>query len=177
MRSARLATNPTALTKPVGGLRRLERQLRDDAMHPPTRPAEQSSRCPKRRGARAFDGCGRGCRLVCPERQEVHAGLVFRAGRELIAFLGTPELWCAEFASNIGRMLVEVPIYLTWMAPQDPSHLSTVPGVWQRQGEALLPNIAGTSRRGPDARSPGIHRPYGTTEPQQLDNRSPRCRH
>jgi hypothetical protein len=59
--------------------------------------------------------------LYCPERQEVHAGLVFRAGRELIAFLGTPELWCTEFASNIGRMLVEVRIYLTWMALQDPS--------------------------------------------------------
>ncbi|WP_431862877.1 DUF5677 domain-containing protein [Micrococcus terreus] len=55
------------------------------------------------------------------ERQEVVSGLVARAGRDLIAVLGAPDLWCLEHGAHIGRMLVETKIYLHWMAQQDPS--------------------------------------------------------
>jgi hypothetical protein len=55
------------------------------------------------------------------ERQEVHAGLVFRAGRDVVAALGTPDLWCLEHGAHIGRTLIEVRIYLEWMALQDPT--------------------------------------------------------
>lgn len=60
-------------------------------------------------------------RLYDPERQEVHAGLVGRAARETITALGAPDLWCIEHGAHIGRTLVEVRIYLEWMALQDPS--------------------------------------------------------
>lgn len=55
------------------------------------------------------------------ERQEVHAGTVTRAGRDVIAALGAPDLWCIEHGAHIGRMLVEVRIRLAWMALQDRS--------------------------------------------------------
>jgi hypothetical protein len=55
------------------------------------------------------------------ERQEVHSGLVSRAGREVITALGTPDLWCLEHGAHIIRVLVEVRIYVQWMAKQDPS--------------------------------------------------------
>ncbi len=55
------------------------------------------------------------------ERQEVVSGLVARAGRDLIAVLGVPDLWCVEHGAHIGRMLVETKIYLHWMANQDPA--------------------------------------------------------
>ena len=55
------------------------------------------------------------------ERQEVVSGLVSRAGRDLIAVLGAPDLWCLEHGAHIGRMLVETKIYLQWMAQQDPA--------------------------------------------------------
>lgn len=55
------------------------------------------------------------------ERQEVHSGLVSRAGREVITALGTPDLWCLEHGAHIIRALVEVRIYVQWMAKQDPS--------------------------------------------------------
>lgn len=58
--------------------------------------------------------------LHAPERQEVVSGLVARAGRDLIAVLGAPSLWCLEHGAHVGRMLVEVEIYLHWMATQDP---------------------------------------------------------
>lgn len=58
--------------------------------------------------------------LYDQERQEVHAGLVCRAGREVIAVLGCPDLWCVEHGSHVTRVLVEVRIYLQWMATQDP---------------------------------------------------------
>jgi hypothetical protein len=60
-------------------------------------------------------------RLYDPERQEVHAGLVSRAGREVITALGYADLWSAEHGSHVGRTLVEVRIYLEWMATQDVS--------------------------------------------------------
>ncbi|MGH3972775.1 MAG: DUF5677 domain-containing protein [Pseudonocardiaceae bacterium] len=60
-------------------------------------------------------------RLYDQERQEVHSGLVVRAGREVIVALGAPDLWCLEHGAHVGRMLVEVRIYLQWMALQDPS--------------------------------------------------------
>jgi hypothetical protein len=60
-------------------------------------------------------------RLYDQERQEVHSGLVARAGREVITALGAPDLWCMEHGAHIGRILVEVRIYLRWMALQDPS--------------------------------------------------------
>jgi hypothetical protein len=59
--------------------------------------------------------------LFEPEREEVHTGLVLRAGREVIAALGTPQLWTSDHGSHIGRMLVELRIYLSWMALQDRS--------------------------------------------------------
>lgn len=60
-------------------------------------------------------------RLYENERQEVVSGLVSRAGRELVAVLSAPDLWCLEHGAHVGRMLVEVKIYLRWMAQQDPS--------------------------------------------------------
>lgn len=59
--------------------------------------------------------------LYSNERQEVVSGLVARAGRDLIAVLGAPDLWCLEHGAHIGRMLVETKIYLHWMARQDPA--------------------------------------------------------
>jgi hypothetical protein len=59
--------------------------------------------------------------LHANERQEVVSGLVSRAGRDLIAVLGAPDLWCLEHGAHIGRMLVETKIYLQWMAQQDPA--------------------------------------------------------
>lgn len=53
------------------------------------------------------------------EQQEVHSGLVARAGRDLITALGAPDLWCMEHGAHIVRVLVEVRIYLLWMATQD----------------------------------------------------------
>jgi hypothetical protein len=55
------------------------------------------------------------------ERQEVHAGTITRAGRDVITALGAPDLWCMEHGAHIGRMLVEVRIRLAWMALQDRS--------------------------------------------------------
>jgi hypothetical protein len=60
-------------------------------------------------------------RLHDNERQEVISGLVARAGRDLIAVLTAPDLWCMEHGAHIVRMLVETKIYLHWMAQQDPS--------------------------------------------------------
>jgi hypothetical protein len=60
-------------------------------------------------------------RLYDREQQEVHSGLVARAGRDVITALGTPELWCMEHGAHIIRALVEVRIYLQWMTRQDPS--------------------------------------------------------
>jgi hypothetical protein len=60
-------------------------------------------------------------RLYDHEQQEVHSGLVARAGRDVIAALGSPDLWCMEHGAHIIRVLVEVRIYLQWMAQQDPS--------------------------------------------------------
>ena len=59
-------------------------------------------------------------RLYDQERQEVHSGLVARAAREVITALGAPDLWCMEHGAHVGRMLVEVRIYLQWMAGQGP---------------------------------------------------------
>jgi hypothetical protein len=60
-------------------------------------------------------------RLHDKERQEVVSGLVSRAGRDLIAVLSAPDLWCMEHGAHIVRMLVETKIYLHWMAQQDPT--------------------------------------------------------
>lgn len=60
-------------------------------------------------------------RLYDNERQEVISGLVTRAGRDLVAVLTAPDLWCMEHGAHIVRMLVETKIYLHWMAQQDPS--------------------------------------------------------
>ncbi|RIR68675.1 hypothetical protein D2E59_05695 [Mycobacteroides abscessus] len=58
-------------------------------------------------------------RLYDPSRDEVHTGLVVRAAREVIAMLGSPDLWCSEHGSGVGRTLVENRILLQWMALQD----------------------------------------------------------
>jgi hypothetical protein len=60
-------------------------------------------------------------RLHDPERQEVHSGLVARVARDVITALGAPDLWCMEHGAHIIRVLVEVRIYIQWMAQQDPS--------------------------------------------------------
>jgi hypothetical protein len=58
-------------------------------------------------------------RLYEPEREEVHTGLVARAGREVITALANPDLWCSEHGSHVGRALVENRILIQWMALQD----------------------------------------------------------
>jgi len=60
-------------------------------------------------------------RLYDQEPQEVHSGLVTRAGREVIAALGSRDLWCMEHGAHVVRVLVEVRVYLEWMARQEPS--------------------------------------------------------
>ncbi|MFE1957629.1 DUF5677 domain-containing protein [Streptomyces sp. NPDC059479] len=60
-------------------------------------------------------------RLYDQERQEVHSGLVSRVGRDVIVALGAPGLWCMEHGAHVVRALVEVRIYIQWMAQQDPS--------------------------------------------------------
>jgi hypothetical protein len=60
-------------------------------------------------------------RLHERERQEVHSGLVARVGRDVITVLGAPDFWCMEHGSHIIRALVEVRIYIQWMAMQDPA--------------------------------------------------------
>ena len=57
--------------------------------------------------------------LHSPAAHEVNAGLVYRAGRDVVAVLGSPDLWCAEHGAHITRMLVEVRIYIEWMSLQD----------------------------------------------------------
>jgi len=56
---------------------------------------------------------------------------VARAGRNLIAVLTAPDLWCMEHGAHIVRMLVETKIYLHWMAhrthPSTESSRSAVP--------------------------------------------------
>lgn len=58
-------------------------------------------------------------RLYDPSCEEVHTGLVVRAAREVIAMLGSPDLWCSEHGSDVGRTLVENRILLVWMATQN----------------------------------------------------------
>lgn len=60
-------------------------------------------------------------RLYDQEPQEVHAGLVTRAGTEVITALGAPDLWCMEYGAHVVRTLTEARIYLQWMALQEPS--------------------------------------------------------
>ena len=62
---------------------------------------------------------GRPFRLFDPDSQEVHAGLVSRAAREVITALGAPDLWSSEHGSHIGRIIVEARIILEWMSHQD----------------------------------------------------------
>jgi hypothetical protein len=61
---------------------------------------------------------GRPFRLFDPEPQEVHAGLVSRSAREVITALGSPDLWCSEHGSHVGRVIVEAHIVLAWMSQQ-----------------------------------------------------------
>lgn len=78
-------------------------------------------------------------RLHDNERQEVISGLVARAGRDLVAVLAAPDLWCMEHGAHIVRMLDE------GLPPLDgsrgPVHLSGVSGVRRRQGQALRPDL------------------------------------
>ncbi len=60
-------------------------------------------------------------RLYDREVQEVHSGLVARAGRDVITALGAPDLWCMEHGAHIIRALVEARIYSQWMAQQSSS--------------------------------------------------------
>ncbi|MFF4990241.1 DUF5677 domain-containing protein [Streptosporangium saharense] len=55
------------------------------------------------------------------ERQEVHSGLIARAGRDVITALGARDLWCMEHGAHIVRALLEIRIYIQWMARQDPT--------------------------------------------------------
>ncbi|MFE1664553.1 DUF5677 domain-containing protein [Microbacterium sp. P02] len=56
-----------------------------------------------------------------PSELEVHSGLVARAGRDVIAALGTPELWSVEQGGHVVRALVEARVYLEWMSQQPKS--------------------------------------------------------
>jgi hypothetical protein len=58
-------------------------------------------------------------RLYDREPQEVHSGLVARAGRDVITALGAQDLWCMEHGAHIIRVLIEVRIYIQWMAQQE----------------------------------------------------------
>lgn len=60
-------------------------------------------------------------RLYDREAQEVHSGLVVRVGRDVITVLRGSDLWCMEHGAHIIRALVEVRIYIQWMAQQDSS--------------------------------------------------------
>jgi hypothetical protein len=60
-------------------------------------------------------------RLYDVELHEVNTGLVTRAGREVVATLGAPDLWGMESGSHVIRVLIETRIYVEWMAQQDPS--------------------------------------------------------
>ena len=92
--------------------------------------------------------------LYANERQEVVSGLVARAGRDLVAVLGAPDLWCLEHGAHIGRMLVETKIYLHWMAQQDP----TIYRQFQEYGAGKAKLYARISDELPDqARAPGFH--------------------
>lgn len=53
------------------------------------------------------------------ESQEVHSGLIARVGRDVITALGARDLWCMEHGAHIIRALVEVRIYIQWMATQE----------------------------------------------------------
>lgn len=64
-------------------------------------------------------------RLRDPAELEVHGGLVTRAGRDVIAALGTPELWSMEQGAHVVRSLVEARIYIEWMAKQPVSIYNT----------------------------------------------------
>lgn len=56
-----------------------------------------------------------------PSELEVHSGLVTRAGRDVIAALGTPELWSMEQGAHVVRALVEARVYIEWMSKQPKS--------------------------------------------------------
>jgi len=58
-------------------------------------------------------------RLYDNEVQEVTAGLVMRAGREVVTALGYPALWSSEHGAHVNRTLVEVQILVQWMSMQD----------------------------------------------------------
>ncbi|GAA1904752.1 hypothetical protein GCM10009737_01750 [Nocardioides lentus] len=91
-------------------------------------------------------------RLHDKERQEVVSGLVSRAGRDLIAVLTAPDLWCMEHGAHIVRMLVETKIYLHWMAQQDP----TVYREYQEYGAGKAKLYARIADEVPaEARTPG----------------------
>lgn len=56
-----------------------------------------------------------------PSELEVHCGLVTRVGRDVIAALGTPELWSVEQGAHVVRALVEARVYIEWMSKQPKS--------------------------------------------------------
>lgn len=92
-------------------------------------------------------------RLYDPERQEVHAGLVSRVGREVITVLGCPDLWCIEYGSHVTRALIEARIYLQWMAMQEP----TIYRQFQEYGAGKAKLYARILEEAPDeARIPGF---------------------
>jgi hypothetical protein len=91
-------------------------------------------------------------RLHDKERQEVVSGLVSRAGRDLIAVLTAPDLWCMEHGAHIVRMLVETKIYLHWMAQQD----ATIYREFQEYGAGKAKLYARIADEVPEeARTPG----------------------
>lgn len=54
--------------------------------------------------------------LFDPTRNEVHAGLVTRAARWVIAGLRSPHTWNGEQGAEVTRILAEAEIYLAWLA-------------------------------------------------------------
>ncbi|MFN3539580.1 MAG: DUF5677 domain-containing protein [Rhodococcus sp. (in: high G+C Gram-positive bacteria)] len=86
-------------------------------------------------------------------KQEVHSGLVARVGRDVIAVLGAPDLWSVEHSAHLVRALVEVRIYIEWMALQETS----IYKVFQEYGAGKAKLYARILDELPeDARTPGF---------------------
>jgi hypothetical protein len=94
-------------------------------------------------------------RLYDREPQEVHSGMVARVGRDVITALGVRDLWCMEHGAHIIRALVEVRIYLQWMAQQDAAIYRAYQdyGAGKAKLYARIMNELPDEARGPDFRA------------------------
>lgn len=97
-------------------------------------------------------------RLHDHERQEVISGLVARAGRDLIAVLTAPDLWCMEHSAHLVRTLVETKIYVHWMAQQDASIYREFQEYGAGKAKLYAKDYRRGSRRGAHGRISGSYR-------------------